>query len=107
MIKTTVSVFVIIFLVNPLACLQASQPSENLDSKNKVSVAVADRIISNVVTSSLYKKIAIKIGGKYDASKDPSLRKGTENWEQPQSSFWIIPAALVGLVFVVLFFTKQ
>lgn len=51
--------------------------------------------------------ISTKRGEKYDESKDPALRKGTENWEQTQGNFWIIPAIVVGLIFAVLFFNRN
>jgi hypothetical protein len=100
MIKTTVFAFVILILLSPFSCLQAS-------TYKVINSNFADSLNSDCFTSSLSQRIALKKGEKYDESKDPALRKGTENWEQPQSSFWMIPAALVGLVFVVLFFTKQ
>ena len=51
--------------------------------------------------------IFIKKGEKYDESKDPALRRGTENTEQPQSSFFAIPAVVIGLIAVVLFLSKE
>ncbi len=51
--------------------------------------------------------ISTKRRGEYDASKDPALRKGTENWEEPQGSFFIIPVAVVGLIAIVLLFNRE
>jgi hypothetical protein len=53
------------------------------------------------------KAILIKSGEKYDESKDPALRRGTENTEQPQSSFFAIPAVVVGIIGLVLFINRD
>jgi hypothetical protein len=52
-------------------------------------------------------KISIKRGEKYDESKDPALRRGTENWEQPQSSFFAVPAIVFGFTLLFLFFNRD
>jgi hypothetical protein len=51
--------------------------------------------------------ISTKRGGNYDESKDPALRKGTENWEEPQGSFFIIPVVVAGFVVIILFFNRK
>jgi hypothetical protein len=51
--------------------------------------------------------LLIKSGEKYDESKDPALRRGTENTEQPQSSFFAIPATIIGIIGLVLFFNRN
>ncbi len=51
--------------------------------------------------------IQIKRGEKYDEAKDPALRKGTENEEMPQSSFFAIPAAVIGIIGLALFLTRD
>jgi hypothetical protein len=43
----------------------------------------------------------------YDASKDPALRRGTENWEQSQAGFFIIPGAVIGIVALLLFLNRE
>jgi hypothetical protein len=48
-----------------------------------------------------------KKGIAYDESKDPALRKGTENWEEPQGSYFAIPAFIVGVIGLVLFFNRN
>jgi hypothetical protein len=37
----------------------------------------------------------------------PALRKGTENWEEPQGSYFAIPAFIVGVIGLVLFFNRN
>jgi hypothetical protein len=51
--------------------------------------------------------IAVKRGQPYDAAKDPALRKGTENWEQEQGSFFTIPALVLGVIGVIVFFNRK
>lgn len=52
------------------------------------------------------KTISAKSGGKYDESKDPALRKGTENWEEKQGSYFAIPALVIGIMALILFFNR-
>lgn len=51
--------------------------------------------------------ISTKRSEKYDEAKDPALRKGTENWEEPQGSFFAVPAAVVGVIVLILFFNRK
>lgn len=52
-------------------------------------------------------QFAVKKGAPYDESKDPALRKGTENWEEPQGSFFAIPAVVIGIIALFLFFNRE
>jgi hypothetical protein len=49
----------------------------------------------------------VKKGGAYDEAKDPFLRKGTENVEESQASFFVIPAVVVGIILLFLFFNRE
>jgi hypothetical protein len=51
--------------------------------------------------------LLVKNGVPYDEAKDPALRKGTENWEESQWSFYIVPALIVGIFALVLFFKRK
>ncbi len=51
--------------------------------------------------------IQIKHGEPYDEKKDPALRRGTENEEMPQSSFFAIPALVIGIMLAFLFFNRD
>jgi len=51
--------------------------------------------------------LLVKKDVSYDESKDPTLRKGTENWEESQGSFLAIPAVVVGIIALVLFFNRE
>lgn len=52
-------------------------------------------------------QFAVKKDASYDEAKDPALRKGTENWEEPQGSFFAIPAVVVGIIALILFFNRE
>jgi hypothetical protein len=49
----------------------------------------------------------VKKGETYDEAKDPFLRKGTENVEESQVSFFVIPAVVVGIILIFLFFNRE
>jgi len=43
----------------------------------------------------------------YDEAKDATLRRGTENWEQSQSSFFVVPGIFLTVVGLALFFSRK
>ena len=43
----------------------------------------------------------------YDESKDATLRRGTENWEQSQSSFFVVPGIFLTVVGLALFLSRK
>ena len=51
--------------------------------------------------------LTVKKGEAYDEAKDPFLRKGTENEEESQVSFFVIPAFAIGIVLLFLFFNRE
>jgi len=51
--------------------------------------------------------VLVKTGASYDEAKDPTLRRGTENWEESQWSFYVVPALFIGVIALVLFFNKN
>ncbi len=61
----------------------------------------------NNVTLTSSDTISTKAGKIYDESKDPALRKGTENWEEPQGSYFAIPALVVAVIGLALFFNRD
>jgi hypothetical protein len=52
-------------------------------------------------------QFSVKKNVPYDESKDSALRRGTENWDQPQGSFFVMPAFIFGLILVFLFFNRE
>ncbi|NOT12283.1 MAG: hypothetical protein HOP23_10715 [Methylococcaceae bacterium] len=51
--------------------------------------------------------LLVKTGVPYDESKDPTLRRGTENWEESQWSFYVVPALFIGVIALILFFNRK
>jgi hypothetical protein len=43
----------------------------------------------------------------YDEAEAPFLRKGTENVEESQASFFVIPTVVVGMILLFLFFNRE
>jgi hypothetical protein len=43
----------------------------------------------------------------YDEAKDATLRRGTENWEQSQSSFFVVPGIFLSVVGLAFFFSRK
>lgn len=81
-------------------------------SANTINITASSLVneIINTVTelaASQATSISVRRGEKYDESKDPALRRGTENEEQPQGSFFAIPAFVVGVILLFLFFNRD
>jgi hypothetical protein len=98
---------IILCLIIALGILQSSYAVAN-GFKN-LSIFASINNLSTLYQLDLVEKhiILTKQGVAYDEAKDPALRKGTENWEEPQGSFFIIPAVIVGVIFVILFFNRE
>lgn len=54
-----------------------------------------------------FNDITIKRGEPYDEKKDPALRKGTENEEMPQGSFFAVPTIIIGIALVFVWFNRE
>lgn len=93
----------VIFIIAVTTSIQASANAGILMSSGFFSDLTDTRSALFSPTHTIF----IKRGEKYDESKDPALRRGTENTEQPQSSFFAIPAAVIGLIAVVLFLNRE
>ena len=104
MIKKLFSTLSILFVLTSAPLTQAS-PYYNAE------LNVLDFFSSGVAvfnsTSTWPQKLLVKSGVPYDASKDPTLRQGTENWEESQWSFYVVPALFIGVIALVLFFNKK
>jgi hypothetical protein len=94
-----------------IVILLGSVPSYQVSANNSPNFKAPDWFPSlsygDNITLTRSDTISMKKGGSYDESNDPALRKGTENWEEPQGSFFIIPAVIVGLIVIVLFFNRK
>ncbi len=40
-------------------------------------------------------------------SKAPARRRGTENWEESQGSFFVVPGLVLGVIALTLFFKRK
>ena len=60
---------------------------------------------ATLVIDSSINKVQKKL--TYDESKDATLRRGTENWEQSQSSFFVVPGIFLSVVGLALFFSRK
>lgn len=83
--------------------------SEPISANSNIDIKALDFISHINFDNSLEWKhsLTLKKGASYEESKDPALRQGTENWEEPQGSFFAIPAAVLGVIVLVLFFTRE
>jgi hypothetical protein len=68
--------------------------SPNLPASNRL-LPVADTIIQPIVVAKNQPKV------------DSSTRTGTENWEQPQGSFFVVPALIFGIFAIILYFNRD
>jgi hypothetical protein len=102
--KPILSSLLIIVLLSTLPCFQASA---NSGPHFNASALFSGFDYGDSLNLSRTNTISTKRDEKYNESKDPALRKGTENWEQPQGSFWAIPAAVLGLILIIMFFNKE
>jgi hypothetical protein len=50
---------------------------------------------------------SIKNEGKYEESKDPLYRRGTQNTDTPQGIFFALPIVLTVIFFIVLFAKRK
>ncbi len=101
MISKIFSVLSLVFLM--FACPTTLVKATDFKPAGAPLIAAAGEIIK--ATGNL--SFAVKRSQPYDESKDPALRRGTENWEQDQGSFFTIPALVIAIIGVLLFFTRD
>ena len=104
MLKKTFKSLIFIILLSITASIKVSANNLSNLITPKLLTEISD---GNNFTFSQTNTISVKSGGKYDETKDPALRSGTENWEEPQGSFFAIPAAVVGIILIFLFFNRD
>ncbi len=97
----------ILSMIVLLGGMPSFQVSANEISNFQVSDFFPNLSYGDNITLTRSDTISTKRGGGYDESNDPALRKGTENWEEPQGSFFIIPAVVIGLIVIVLFSNRK
>ncbi|WP_394752939.1 hypothetical protein [Crenothrix sp.] len=87
----------------------ASSPV-SIASANTSLVDTALAVTDNLSFDSAFnwsQQFSVKKNVPYDESKDSALRRGTENWDQPQGSFFVMPAFIFGLILVFLYFNRE
>ena len=62
---------------------------------------------SLVTTLGFGNTLSVKLENGFDEAKGPAVRKGTENWEESQISFFIVPAVAIGIIALFLIFNKN
>ncbi len=70
-------------------------------------IQISNSILSELVNTADNISFQVKRDQPYDETKDPALRRGTENWEEEQSSFFVIPAVIIGIIGLLIFFTRN
>lgn len=57
--------------------------------------------------SSFSNTLPVKSSTDKPVSNDPTMRTGTLNSESPQGSFFVVPAIMIGLFALILFFKEK
>jgi hypothetical protein len=96
-----------LFFMILVSCASSIEVSANSISNIIALNSSADISYGDNFSLSRSSAISTKRGEKYDAAKDPALRRGTENWEEPQGSYFAIPALVIGVIGIVLFFNRE
>jgi hypothetical protein len=100
MLKTIIKTSLVILLLGFLPPTQAAGSSSMAGLLNISNGMTWDAVATELPHFSL------KRGVPYDESKDPALRRGSENSEQPDNSFFIIPIVMFVGMGLFLFYTK-
>jgi hypothetical protein len=93
----------LVILKIPYSLALAGVPAFKSESMTSLLNDVGTQMVNRVGDGT----ITVKKNEPYDESKDPALRKGTENWEETQTSFFVIPGAFLGIVGLLLFLNRD
>lgn len=94
MINKIISTLTIFLILGSAQTIQAS-PHSNID------LMVFDN------RSYQKQELWVKNDVPYDESQDSNQRRGTENWEESQSSFLIFPGLILGVIALLAFFSRD
>ena len=98
MVKKIILILPVILLLGSVPVTGFSATSRMLSFTNGISFA-------NQLNG--LQSFAVKNESAYNEAKDPFLRKGTQNSEESQVSFFVIPAIVAGLSVIFLFFKRK
>lgn len=56
---------------------------------------------------SLSDAMSVKLENGIGETKDAATRRGTENWEESQTSFFIVPGVAIGIVALFFIFNRN
>ena len=98
MVKKIILILPVILLLGSVPVTGFSATSRMLSFTNGISFA-------NQLNG--LQSFAVKNESAYSEAKDPFLRKGTQNSEESQVSFFVIPAIVAGLSVIFLFFKRK
>lgn len=98
-----------IILILPVILLLGSLPVTGLSATSVIDFNIlnftGDIGFANQLNG--LQSFAVKNESAYSEAKDPFLRKGTQNSEESQVSFFVIPAIVAGLSVIFLFFKRK
>ena len=89
--------------------LLGSVPMTGVSANSSNGFSVLDFAVGISFDSKLNwpQTFTVKKDEPYDEAKDPFLRKGTENMEESQISFFVMPAVAIGIVLLFLIFNRE
>jgi hypothetical protein len=89
----------------------ASVPLAQASTRSVIDINVADSSSDSInyfdSGANGGQELLVENSFSYDESKDATQRRGTENWEQSQSGFFVVPGVILGLLALVLFFDRK
>jgi hypothetical protein len=99
--------FLALNMIILISTLNSAQVSANNYLQFNLSGRASDVVFENDFKTDNSIGFSAKSEGKYDESKDPLYRRGTQNTDTPQGIFFALPIILTVLCFIVLFAKKK
>nr|WP_087146330.1 hypothetical protein [Crenothrix polyspora] len=92
-----------------LIVLLASAPISGVSANSNINFSALDFTNSISFDGQLNwpQQFSVKKDVPYDASKDSALRRGTENRDEPQGSFFVVPAVIFGIIALLVFLNRE
>jgi hypothetical protein len=99
--------FLALNMIILISTLNSAQVSANNYLQFNLSGSASGVVFENDFKTDNSIGFSVKSDGKYDESKDPLYRRGTQNTDTPQGIFFALPIILTVLCFIVLFAKKK